>query len=142
RVLFKTTFAKSLAKSTGLPLTATSVGEWFSNSAGHLDSVIKEVDRIFQSALSAAPSILFLDEIDAIPDRRTLDARGRDWWLPVVTHILTKLDGVTSGGVGNLIVMGATNHPERIDPALIRPGRLSKVIEIGLPSPDDLKGIY
>lgn len=140
--LGKTTFARSLARSAGLPLIATGVGEWFADSAGHLDSVIKEVDRVFASAVSAAPAILFLDEIDAIPDRRTLDSRGRDWWLPVITHILTKLDGATSPDIGRLIVMGATNHAERLDPALVRPGRLSRVIEIGLPSPADLVGIY
>lgn len=138
----KTTFMRSLARSTGLPLFATTVGEWFSNSPGYLDSVIKQIDAVFTAARDAAPAIVFLDEVDAVPNRATLSPRGADWWLPVITHLLTTLDGAVSGKTKNLVIVGATNHPEKLDPALIRPGRLSRVIHIELPDEEALVGIF
>ena len=139
--LGKSTFARSLAKSAGVPLIATSVGQWFANGPGHLDSVIKQIDKTFAEARAVAPAVLFLDELDAVPDRATLTPRGRDWWLPVITHLLIALDSAVSTENTKLIVVGATNHGDRIDKALIRPGRLSKIIEIGLPDAEDLAGI-
>jgi ATP-dependent Zn protease len=139
--LGKTTFAKSLAKSLGMPLIATSVGAWFANSPGHLDSVIKQVDQVFAAAAAAAPAVLFLDEIDAVPNRATLDSRGADWWLPVITHLLTTLDSAVSGIADKLIVIGATNHGDKLDAALIRPGRLDRLIHIGPPDAEALAGI-
>ncbi|QQR39007.1 AAA family ATPase [Devosia rhizoryzae] len=138
----KTTLMKSLARSAGVPLIATSVGSWFANSPGFLDSVIKQIDSAFAQARAAAPAILFLDEIDAVPNRATLSPRGADWWLPVITHLLTVLDGAISGATENLIVIGATNHPEKLDAALVRPGRLNRIIEIERPDETALAGIF
>tara|TARA_A100001391_G_scaffold139005_3_gene97302 strand:- start:14303 stop:16225 length:1923 start_codon:yes stop_codon:yes gene_type:complete len=138
----KTTFARSLAKSAGLPLIATSVGAWFANSPGYLDSIIKQIDQTFAMARAMSPAILLLDELDAVPDRATISPRGADWWLPVITHLLITLDGAVSNATNNLIILGATNHGDRIDRALVRPGRLSKIIEIELPDADDLAGIF
>jgi len=137
----KTTLMKSLARSAGVPLIATSVGSWFANSPGFLDSVIKQIDSVFAEARAAAPAILFLDEIDAVPNRATISPRGADWWLPVIGHLLTTLDGAISGATENLIVVGATNHPEKIDAALVRPGRLSRIIQIERPDENALAGI-
>ncbi len=139
--LGKSTFAKSLAKSLNMPLIATTVGAWFANSPGHLDSVIKQIDQVFASAAAAAPAVLFLDEIDAVPNRATLNSRGADWWLPVITHLLTTLDSAVSGIADKVIVIGATNHGDRLDSALIRPGRLDRLIRIGPPDADALAGI-
>lgn len=138
----KTTLMKSLARSAGLPLIATSVSAWFANSPGYLDSVIKQIDGIFAEARAAAPAILFLDELDAVPNRATISSRGADWWLPVITHLLTTLDGAISGATENLVVIGATNHPEKIDGALVRSGRLSRIIQIPRPDVDALGGIF
>ena len=139
--LGKTTFARSLAHSTGLPLIATTVGKWFSESPGHLDSVIKMVDKVFVDAKAAAPAIIFLDEIDAVPNRATISSRGADWWLPVITHLLDKLDGAVSDTTDQLIIVGATNHPEKLDTALVRPGRLDRIIHIAPPNAEDMQGI-
>jgi ATP-dependent Zn protease len=70
-----------------------------------------------------------------------LDSRNRDYWLPVIAHMLTTLDGAISGQTKDLIIVAATNHPEALDPALCRPGRLSRVIHIGLPDEAALAGI-
>lgn len=78
--LGKTTFARSLARSANLPLFGTSIGQWFSGGGkGHLGDVIKQIDEVFGAATAAAPAILFLDELDALPDRRTLSDRTREW---------------------------------------------------------------
>jgi hypothetical protein len=121
--LGKTTFARSLAKSARLPLVATSVGAWFSSSAGYLDSVVKAIDGAFARAAASAPAILFLDELDALPSREALGPREGSWWTPVIGHMLTTLDGAISGVAGRLIIVGATNYAQKLDPALIRPGR-------------------
>jgi len=137
----KTALMRSLSKSTGLPLIATSVGEWFATSPGYLDSIIKKIDEVFSSARSVAPAIIFLDELDSVPSRQTLSPRGADWWLPVITHLLTTLDGAVSGKTEQLVVVAATNHPERIDPALLRPGRFSRVVEVVAPDEKGMTGI-
>jgi len=138
----KTTLMKSLARTAGVPLIATSVSSWFANSPGYLDSIIKQIDGVFAEARSAAPAILFLDELDAVPSRATISPRGADWWLPVITHILTTLDGAICGATENVMVIAATNHPERLDSALVRSGRLSRIIHIDPPDEAALAGIF
>ncbi|MCO5091706.1 AAA family ATPase [Bosea sp. (in: a-proteobacteria)] len=139
--LGKSTYVRALAKSVGLPLFVTSVASWFSSTDGYLNSVIKEVDRVFGAAAACAPAILFLDELDALPDRGTVGERNRDYWVPVITNVLMSLDSATSGVASKLIVIGATNHAGRVDPALVRPGRLNKIIHIHPPGPADMAAI-
>lgn len=139
--LGKTTFVRSLAKTAGIPLIATSVSGWFADSNGHLDGVIKQIDKVFSMAAAQAPAIILLDEIEGIPNRATMDGRNTDWWMPVVGHMLLTLDSANSGVSSKLIVIGATNHPEKLDAALIRPGRLSRIINIERPDTLALAGI-
>lgn len=136
----KTQFAVTLAATLGLPLVATSVAAWFTSGGGYLNDVIRAIDTAFAEANAAGPCVLLLDELDAAPSRETVDARHRDFWTPVVTALLLALDGATSNAA-NLVVVGATNHPSRLDPALVRPGRLNKVIHIGLPDAEAVVGI-
>ncbi len=87
--------------------------------------------RDFAEAKKKAPSILFIDEIDSIGDRGAFENQHRSYNVQVVNALLECLDGtVDRDGV---IVIGATNHPAMIDPAVIRAGRLDKHIEIPLP---------
>ena len=85
--------------------------------------------RVFEEAQAKAPSIVFLDEIDAIAPKRT-EVRG-DVEKRVVAQLLALMDGLNTRG--QVIVIGATNIPDSLDPALRRPGRFDREIEIGIP---------
>ena len=138
----KSSFVRSLAKSAGLPLITTTMGTLFATTSGYLDSVIKGIDALFASALAAGPSaIVLIDEIDGIPSRTDLNDRHASWWTPVINHFLTSLDSSLSGPSSRLIVIGATNHPQRLDPALVRPGRLDRIIWVDMPDTEALTGI-
>lgn len=139
--LGKTTLVRSIAKTAGLPLFATSVASWFTAQDGYLHNVMKEADRVFAAAGSVAPAVLLLDELDSLPSRTTVGEKNRDFWTPLITQLLMALDGATSGPASRLIVIGATNHGNRLDPALVRPGRLNRIIEIRAPDAPALVGI-
>ncbi len=133
----KTLFAKALTNSLGIPLYATSVGIWL--EAGHLGDVLERMQAAFVEAKSAAPCILFIDETDGIGRRRSSSRGSSDLWNNVVTRLLELLDGaVKSTGV---VIVGASNNRELIDPALLRSGRLEKQITIPLPDVDALTEI-
>ncbi|MGU3557952.1 AAA family ATPase [Methylobacterium radiotolerans] len=138
----KTTFARSLAKSAGVPLIATSVSLWFASGGGYLNEIVRAVDAVMARAgAQGEPTVLLLDEIDAIPNRATVDNRYRDYWVPIVSHILLALDSAVSGASSRLIVIGATNFPERLDEALVRPGRLNRIVHIPRPDIPAIAGI-
>ncbi|MEA2896136.1 MAG: cell division protease FtsH [Bradyrhizobium sp.] len=130
----KSLFARVLAKACGVPLVSTSVGAWFADGPGNLDSVIKQQRAAYSraAALASPCCLLFLDEIDALPDRETLSDRNRDWWTPIIADALLLLD--SSLDRTGIVAIGATNLIGRVDKALLRPGRLEKIIEI--PPPD------
>jgi SpoVK/Ycf46/Vps4 family AAA+-type ATPase len=136
----KSLLIKVLAHECGLPLIATSVSDLFANSAGFLDSVIKAQRDVFARAALAAPSMLFLDEIDALPNRATLSPRGRDWWLPVIDDFLLLTDSVVSSS-SKIILLGATNRIDDLDAALLRPGRFARKVHLGPPDATGLAGI-
>lgn len=138
----KSTFVRSIAKSTGLPLHASSLGTLFASTPGYLDSIVKGIDGLFSAASEEAPAIVFIDELESFPSRVGLQSKEASWWTPVVTHLLTKLDSALSDATANLIVIGATNHADRLDPALVRPGRFDRVIEILKPDLPALRGIF
>lgn len=131
--LGKTYFARILAQALGIPLIATSIADLFSTSAGYLDSVIKATNDVFAKAESAAPCLLFLDELDALPGRQNLDERSGSWWTPVIANFLLLLDSAVAGKREGVFVVAATNLVDRIDPALRRPGRFERLIEMKRP---------
>lgn len=134
----KTLFASALARSCGIPIISTSLGQLFASTDGFLNSMTKALDEIFRSARDQGPSILFIDEIDAIPDRAALDSRRRDYWTTLVTHLLKLLDEARDG----VIVVAATNMIDRLDAALTRAGRLELHFEIKPPSTPELVGVF
>lgn len=143
----KSWYPKVLSKACGgIPLVSTSVGSWFAESPGFLDSVVKKQREAYQSAASAAAAsplrvaLLHIDEIDAIPNRASLSERNREWWNVLVSDALNLMDSTLSARAdsdAHIIICGSTNAIDRVDPALLRPGRLEKIIEI---KPPDLAG--
>ena len=132
----KTTFAKALCNTLQVPLIATSVATWM--EPGYLGDVLKRMSAAFAEAEAAKPAILFVDELDGINTRGS-SGEWTTYWDQIVNRLLELLDGATrSDGV---IVIGATNNPERIDKALLRSGRLEKHIVIPRPDTDALIGI-
>jgi hypothetical protein len=132
----KTTFARALCNTLQLPLAVTSVSTWLEPS--YLGDVIRRMRVSFEEALLHSPAILFVDEIDGIGKRGQKNEHD-DYWNSVVNRLLELLDGaVRSEG---LVIVGATNHPDMIDPAIRRSGRLETHIEIPLPDVDALVGI-
>ncbi|WP_019904804.1 AAA family ATPase [Methylobacterium sp. 77] len=136
----KTSLARSIAKSLGVRITATSVSSWFAQTNGYLNDICKKVDEVFLEA-SQNGGVLLIDELDSLPNRETCDSRHRDYWVTVVNHVLMTLDGAVSSPASRLVIIGATNFPERLDPALVRPGRLDRVVRIDLPDEDAIEGI-
>lgn len=124
----KTLLARSFARTVGLPLLEASVAGWFVGD-GHLGDVIKAARATFDQALAASPAVLFVDEIDALPDRSTMGAKAREWWTAVITSVLLNIDRVRERGAG-IVLIAATNHLEHLDQALVRPGRFDRIIEI------------
>ncbi len=126
----KTLLARAVANESGANFTAINGPEVMSKWYGESEQNIR---KIFEEAEKNAPSIIFIDEIDAIAPKReevTGEVERR-----VVSQILTLMDGLKSRG--KVIVIAATNRPNAIDPALRRPGRFDREIEIGVP---DQKG--
>lgn len=134
----KTLFAGALARSCGVPFITTSLGQLFATCDGYLGSVIKALDHVFANARDQAPSVLLIDEIDAIPDRANLAAKHRDYWTSLVTHLLKLLDEGRHG----VIVVAATNMVGNLDAALTRSGRLEMHFEIKPPTSDELVGVF
>jgi hypothetical protein len=137
----KTYFGRVLAQHLGIPLIATSISELFAASAGYLDSVIKALREVFARAEAAAPCAILLDELDALPSRDALNDRNASWWTPVIADLLLLLDSASNRRRDGVFVWAATNHPDRIDPALLRPGRLDRVIPFTPPGPAGIASI-
>ncbi len=133
----KTTFAKALAGSCGVPLVVGSLSRW--QSTGHLGDLLKAMRATFAEARAAAPAILFVDEIDAFGDRSGFTHENRDYSIQVVNGLLEELDGVE--GREGVVVVGACNDPGRLDPAIVRSGRLDRTIPVPLPDREALTGI-
>jgi cell division protease FtsH len=126
----KTWFPRLLSRACSMPLVETSVADWFTaGDRGTLDQVLWHLRAAFERAQALGqPAILALDECDAVPNRATLDPRNRDFWTPVVAELLLRISESRQ-----LIIICMTNNAAALDPALLRPGRLEKVIEIVRP---------
>ena len=126
----KTLLAKAVANETQANFFHIGGPEIMSKFYGESEGKLRE---IFKEAQENAPSIIFIDEIDSIAPKR--DEVSGDVEKRIVSQLLTIMDGLE--GRGKLVVIGATNRPNALDPALRRPGRFDREIEIGLP---DRKG--
>lgn len=122
----KTTIAKVLAHAARLSFFVLKLDEVISKWVGESE---KNLSRLFAAASRHAPAVIFIDEIDSIAKERGAGSyAGSDAFL---NHLLQLIDGVLK--IPGLYIVAATNRPDIVDPALIRPGRLTKQIEIPLP---------
>jgi transitional endoplasmic reticulum ATPase len=127
----KTFLVRALAGTSALNVFAVKGAELLDKWVGESERAVRE---LFRRAAEAAPSLVFLDEIDALAPRRgqSSDSGVAD---RVVAALLTELDGVEP--MREVVVLGATNRPELVDPALLRPGRLERLVFV---PPPDAKG--
>lgn len=126
----KTLIAKALATESGLNFIAVKGPEIFSKWVGESERAIR---LVFQKARTASPCVIFFDEIDAVASKRG-SCEGSNVSERVLTQLLTELDGVET--LNDVTLVAATNRPDIIDKALMRPGRIDRIIYIPLP---DLK---
>ncbi|MEO9340445.1 AAA family ATPase [Mesorhizobium sp. SB112] len=134
----KTTFAGALARTSNAHLVLGSLGRW--QAKGHLGDLLKAMRRAFNEAKNNAPSIIFLDEIDAFGDREKFNDDNAQYHTEVVSALLECIDGAE--GREGVVVVGACNYPARIDAAITRPGRLDRHIQIPLPDLPARLGIF
>jgi len=133
----KTTFARALCNTLQVPMLATSVAQWL--EPGYLGDVLKLMSSAFETAGKHRPAILFIDEMDGIGRRGDPSRSYAEYWDSVINRALELLDGVNK--TEGVIIVGAANHPDHIDPALRRSGRLERHVEIQPPDTDALIGI-
>lgn len=122
----KTLLAKAVASETNANFYSIGGPEIMSKFYGESEERLRET---FRQAQENAPSIIFIDEIDSIAPKR--EEVSGDVEKRVVSQLLTMMDGLESRG--KVVVIGATNRPDALDPALRRPGRFDREIEIGIP---------
>ena len=125
----KTLLAKAVASETNADFHAISGPEIMSKFYGQSEENLRD---IFQQAQENAPSIIFIDEIDSIAPKR--DEVTGEVERRVVAQLLSLMDGLQTRG--KVVVIGATNRPNSLDPAIRRPGRFDREIEIGIPDRD------
>ncbi|XP_068797723.1 ATPase family gene 2 protein homolog A isoform X4 [Struthio camelus] len=129
----KTMIAKAIANEVGAHVTVINGPEIISKFYGESESRLRQ---IFAEASLRCPSIIFIDELDALCPKR--EGAQNEVEKRVVASLLTLMDGIGSeGSEGQLLVLGATNRPHALDAALRRPGRFDKEIEIGIPNAQD-----
>ena len=128
----KTLLAKAVAGEANVPFFSMSGSEFVEMFVGMGASKVRD---LFRQAKEKAPCIVFIDEIDAIGKKRDGQVGGNDEREQTLNQLLTEMDGFE--GNNGVIILAATNRPESLDPALLRPGRFDRRVPVELP---DLKG--
>ncbi len=128
----KTMLAKAVAGESNVPFFSMSGSEFVEMFVGMGASKVRD---LFKQAKEKAPCIVFIDEIDAIGQKRDSRLGGNDEREQTLNQLLTEMDGFE--GNNGVIILAATNRPESLDPALTRPGRFDRRVPVELP---DLKG--
>ena len=132
----KTMIAKALATESNLNFISIKGSDLFSMWVGESEKAVRE---LFVKARQLSPCIVFFDEIDAIGGERSSDS-GSSVKERVLAQILTEIDGVHT--LKNVIIIAATNRPDLIDKALMRPGRLDRIVYVQLPDAETRREIF
>lgn len=133
----KTLIAKALATESGLNFIAIKGPELFSKWVGESERAIREV---FRKARAAAPSIVFFDEIDALASERGSSSGSSNVGDRVLAQLLSEMDGLEK--LRGVTIIASTNRPDMIDKALLRPGRLDRLVYVPLPDSATRKDIF
>jgi peroxin-6 len=116
----KTLVAKAVATSCSLNFLSVKGPELLNMYIGESEANVR---RIFQRARDAKPCVIFFDELDSVAPKRGNQGDSGGVMDRIVSQLLAELDGVASGSAADIFVIGATNRPDLLDPALLRPGR-------------------
>ncbi len=132
----KTMLAKAVANESEANFISVKGPEFFSKWVGESEKAVRET---FRKARQAAPTIIFFDEIDALAPKRggSADSNVSE---RVISQLLTELDGLEA--LHDVVVLAATNRPDLIDTALLRPGRFDRQIEVGIPDLETREKIF
>jgi peroxin-6 len=116
----KTLVAKAVATSCSLNFLSVKGPELLNMYIGESEANVR---RIFQRARDAKPCVIFFDELDSVAPKRGNQGDSGGVMDRIVSQLLAELDGVAGGSAADIFVIGATNRPDLLDPALLRPGR-------------------
>jgi transitional endoplasmic reticulum ATPase len=133
----KTLLAKAVATESGVNFIAVKGPALLSKYVGESEKGVREV---FRKARLAAPCIVFFDEIDSLVPARGASSSDSHVAERVLSQFLTELDGIEE--LKGVVVLGATNRPDMLDPAVLRPGRFDHAVEIPLPDEEDRREIF
>ncbi|KAI9323498.1 P-loop containing nucleoside triphosphate hydrolase protein [Dichotomocladium elegans] len=129
----KTLLAKAIATSCSLNFFSVKGPELLNMYIGESEANVR---RVFQRARDAKPCVVFFDELDSVAPKRGEKGDSGGVMDRIVSQLLAELDGMSEGGegsgVGDVFVIGATNRPDLLDPALLRPGRFDKLLYLGV----------
>jgi len=128
----KTMIAKAVAGEAGVPFFSISGSDFVEMYVGVGASRVRD---LFKKAKDKSPSIIFIDEIDAVAKKRHGKFGGNDEKDNTLNQLLVEMDGFTTDQ--NVIILAATNRADILDPALLRPGRMDRQIEMTLPNIDE-----
>ncbi|GLK63702.1 AAA family ATPase [Paracoccus kondratievae] len=134
----KSWIARAMGNSAGFSVVTGTFGEW--QAAGHLGDMLREMRRTFREARAKAPTVLIIDEIDAVGSREDRDQHNHSYRTQVINAFLAEMDSISREE--GVIVVGTCNHPELIDPAVLRAGRFDMKVALPLPDAKGLFGIF
>ncbi|XP_075785968.1 ATPase family gene 2 protein homolog A isoform X4 [Pelodiscus sinensis] len=133
----KTMIAKALANESGLNFLAVKGPELMNKYVGESERAVRE---IFRKARAVSPSVLFFDEIDALAVERGRSSGAGNVADRVLAQLLTEMDGIEQ--LKDVTILAATNRPDMIDKALMRPGRIDRIIYVPLPDSETRREIF
>jgi len=133
----KTLLARALAGEAGVPFISIS-GSDFSDM--FLGVGVRRVKKLFTMARKQAPCVIFIDEIDGLGKRSSAGSASETENNRIINALLVELDGFSAKS--GIVVLGATNNIDNLDPALIRPGRFDRTCHVGLPNVDEREALF
>jgi peroxin-6 len=130
----KTLLAKAIATEYSLNFFSVKGPELLNMYIGESEANVR---RVFQRARDARPCVVFFDELDSVAPKRGNQGDSGGVMDRIVSQLLAELDGMGDDGGGGVFVIGATNRPDLLDPALLRPGRFDKMLYLGVSDTND-----